>query len=102
MNVYDLSIPIPLPGVLKTGLANICNFSQLPLSNSLFIMLFACRFFFFFACFGFGISEEVDVERITISPPTPAPPSIPPNFFFVPTHNSLFNTSDSYLKSVLA
>ena len=26
----------------------------------------------------------------------------PPLFFFVPTHNSLFDTSDSYLKSVRA
>ena len=31
----------------------------------------------------------------------PAPPPAPP-IFFVPTHNSLFNTSDSYLKSVRA
>ena len=40
---------------------------------------------------------EVDVDRITILP-TP----VPPYFIFVPTHNSLFNTSDSYFKSVLA
>ena len=44
-----------------------------------------------------GIRVEVDVDRITILP-TP----LPPYFIFVPTHNSLFNTSDSYLKSVRA
>ena len=44
-----------------------------------------------------GIRVEVDVDRITILP-TP----LPPYFIFVPTHNSLFNTSDSYFKSVLA
>ena len=31
---------------MKTGLANFCNFSQLPLSNSLFTVLFAYVFFF--------------------------------------------------------
>ena len=40
-----------------------------------------------------GICVEVDVDRITISP-------TPPYFFL--THNSLFNRSDSHLKSVRA
>ena len=41
-----------LVGVMKTGLAHICNFSQLPLSNSLtyvYCVGWLCRFFF--ACF---------------------------------------------------
>ena len=42
-----------------------------------------------------GICVEVDEDRIIIlTPPLP--------IFFVPTHNSLFKTSDSYLKSVRA
>ena len=40
-----------------------------------------------------GICVEVDVDRITTLAPPP--------FFFL-THNSLFSTSDSYLKSVRA
>ena len=35
-----------IPGVMKTRFANFCNFSQLPLSNSLFTVLFAYVFFF--------------------------------------------------------
>ena len=56
-------------------------------------------FFFFWLVLWLGISAEVDVDRITI-----LPPSLPSLFFFfvVPTHNFLFNTSDSYLKSVRA
>ena len=42
-----------------------------------------------------GIRVEVDEDRINILTP-------PPYFFFVPTHNSLFKTTDSYLKSVRA
>ena len=38
-----------------------------------------------------GICVEVDVDRITIL----IPPHTPPPYFF-PTHNSFFNTSDSY------
>ena len=62
-------------------------------------MLFAYVFFFFFwLVLWLGISAEVDVDRITI-----LPPSLPSLFFlFVPTHNFLFNKSDSYLKSVRA
>ena len=50
---------------------------------------------FFLLVFWLGICVEVDVDTITILPP-------PPPLYFFPTHNSLFNTSDSYLKSVLA
>ena len=47
-----------------------------------------------------GICVDVDVDRITILPPSPPPhPSLP--IFFL-THNSLFNASDSYSKSVRA
>ena len=61
-------------------------FSQLPLSNSLFTLLFAYVVFFWLVLW-FGICVEVDVDRITILPPFP---------IFFPTHNSFFNTSDSY------
>ena len=81
---------------MKTGLANFCNYSQLPLSNSLFTVLFA--YVFFLLGLWLEICVEVDVDRITILPPPPLPP---PPYFFV-THNSLFNTSDSYLKSMRA
>ena len=50
------------------------------------LMSFVCLF-----AFWLGICVEVDVDRITILSPPPLPP---PHFF--PTHNSLFNTSDSY------
>ena len=78
---------------MKTGfIANFCNFSQLPLSNSLFTVLFAYVVFFLVVLW-LGFCVEVGVDRITILPPPP--------FLFL-THNSLFNTSDSYLKSVRA
>ena len=80
---------------MKTGLANICNFSQLPLSNSLFTVLVAYVFFLCVLVLWLGICVEMDVDRITI-----LPPALP--IFFVPNRNSLFNTSDSYLKSVCA
>ena len=53
---------------------------------------------FFLLVLWLGICVEVDVDRITILPP------LPPSqcSFFVPTRNSLFNTSDSCLKSVRA
>ena len=53
-------------------------------------------FFSFLLVLWLGICVEEDVDRITILP------SLPPYFFFVPTHNFLFNTSGSYLKSVRA
>ena len=59
--------------------------------NSLFTVLFAYVFFFLLVLW-LGICAEVDVDRITI---------FPPSYFFA-IHNSLFNTSDSYLKSVRA
>ena len=52
---------------------------------------------FVFLVLWLGICVEVDVGRITIFPPLP-----PSQFLFVPIHNSLFNTSDSYLKPVRA
>ena len=76
----------------------ICNFSQLPLSNSLtYVYGVACLcsffFFFFWLVLWLEICVEVNVDRITIL--------TPPRIFF-PTHNSFFKTSDSYLKSAHA
>ena len=70
---------------MKTGLAN-NFFSQLPLSNSLFTVLFAYVVFFWLVLW-LGICVEVDVDRINTLPPLP---------IFFPTHNSFFNTSDCY------
>ena len=44
--------------------------------------------YFFWLFLWLGICVEVDVDRITILPPTP--------LIFFPTQNSFFNTSDSY------
>ena len=63
------------------------------MSYNLFTVLFA---YVFLLVLWLGICVEVDVDRITILPP----PSPLPIFFL--THNFLFNTSDSYLKSVRA
>ena len=76
---------------------------------SLFTVLFACVFFF--GCYVVrdlcGI--EVTVDRILQISfyPTPTPTVVfvfvvVVVFFLVPTYISLFNTSDSYLKSVRA
>ena len=46
---------------------------------------------FFFAFFVARDCVELDVDRITILPS--------PYRIFFPSHNSFFNTSDSYLKS---
>ena len=62
-------------------------------------MLFAYVVFFFLLVLWLGICVELVVDRITILPPPH--PHLPPYFFF-PSHNSLFNTSDRYLKSVRA
>ena len=59
------------------------------------VLLAYVVFSFFLLVLWLGICVEVDVDRITILPPPPLP-----NFF--PTHNSFFNTSDSYLKSARA
>ena len=69
------------------------------MSYNLFTVLFA---YVFLLVLWLGICVEVDVDRITIFPPPSPPPSSFPPIFFGPTHNSLFNTSDSYLKSVRA
>ena len=72
---------------MKTGLANISNCIQLPLSNSLLTVLFAYVFLFLFGFFflglWLGICVEVDVEKLLSPPP---PPHIPvffpyPQFF---------------------
>ena len=57
-----------LPGVIKTGLANILQiFSQLPLSNSLFTVLFA--YVVFLLVLWLGICVEVGLDRTAILPP---------------------------------
>ena len=57
-------------------------------------MLFA--YVVFLLVLWLGICEEVDVDRVTIlSPP-------PPPYPIIFTQNFLFNTSDSYLKSLRA
>ena len=52
-------------------------------------MLFAYVFFFWLVLW-LAICVEVDVDRITILIPHPPLPIL------FPTHNSFFNTSDSY------
>ena len=64
------------------------------LSNSLtYVYCVVCLCRFFWLVLWIGICVVLDVDRITILSP-------PPDFF--PTHNSFFNTSDSYLKSARA
>ena len=74
-----------LVGVMKTGLAHICNFSQLPLSNSLtyvYCVGWLCRFFF--ACF---VARDPCRSRCRLNYYlTPPPPS---RFFSLPTILSL-------------
>ena len=65
-------------------------FSQLPLSNSLFTLLFAYVVFFWLVLW-FGICVEVDVDRITILPPFP--------IFSLPTILSLTQVTVISLKS---
>ena len=85
-----------IPEVMKTGSANLTlgvtfhNFSCQMLA-----CLLCCSQLMsvFWPVFWLGICVEVDVDIIT----TPTAP-----IFFVAKHNSLFNTSDSYLKSVHA
>ena len=82
--LYSLYLELWKPG---RQTLSFCNFSQLVLSNvSLLTVLFMADVVFFF---WLEICVEVDVDRITFV--------LPPSYFFVPTHNSLFNTSDSYL-----
>ena len=66
-----------LPGVIKTGLENILQiFSQLPLSNSLFTVLFA--YVVFLLVLWLGICVEVGLDRTAILPPPPPPLPPPP------------------------
>ena len=60
----------------------------------MFTVLFAYVVFFLLV-FWLGICVEVDVDRINILPPHT------PSRFVFPTHNSFFDTSDSYLKSAV-
>ena len=53
---------------------------------------------FFLACFLVRICFQVDVDKIT---QLPYPPRSAP-MFFIPTHNSLFNTSDTELFEISA
>ena len=74
-----------LPGVIKTGLENILQiFSQLPLSNSLFTVLFA--YVVFLLVLWLGICVEVGLDRTAILPP-PLPPPLRifpyPQFFLL-------------------
>ena len=77
------------------------NFSQLLLSNSLFIVLFA-DVLFLLPVLWLRNCVEVDVEGITIfhSPPNPPPSDCP--YFFVPIHSSLVITSDSLIFDISA
>ena len=62
----------------KHSYLKLCNFSQLPLCNSLFTVLFAYVVFgFFWLVLWLGICVELDVDRITILTPSP-----PPSLFF--------------------
>ena len=80
-----------------------CNFSQPP-SPPPPHHLIVCFLVFFLSGGGggglvlqLGICVEVDADRLGITI-LPSLPIFRP--FFLPTHNSLFNTSDSYLTSV--
>ena len=77
---------INLPGVMKTGLAN-NFFSQLPVSNSLFTVLFA-YVVLFLACLVLRYFCRSGCRHNYYLPP--------PSPYFFSTHNSFFNTSDSY------
>ena len=96
-NILQLLEKLCQAGVLKPGFSKhfviFLNFSCL-------IACLVCCLIksFFLLVLWLGICAEVDVDRITI-----LPPSLPPSlcFFFVST-KILFNTSDSYLKSVRA
>ena len=59
--------------------------------------LLCCLLMCFVACFVVGDSCRSGFRQNYYL--TPLPPS---QFYFVPTHNSLFNTSDRYLKPVRA
>ena len=87
--------------VMKTGSGNLTfcvtfqNFSCLILA----CLLCCSRLMsLILVAFWLGICVELDVDMIT----THLHPIPPHPYVFVPTHSSLFNTGDSYLKSVRA
>ena len=83
-----------IPEVMKnlTFCVTFHNFSSLILA----CLLCCSRLIslFFSVAFWLGICVEVDVDMITPTPPC--------SYVFALTHNCLFNTSDSYSKSVHA
>ena len=92
---------IPVPGVMKSWLSKHFVISR----NFNYLFLFILWL---------GIRVDVAVDRISrlsinhpLPPPPPPPSTFTPSlcsfclfvlFLFHPTHSSLFNTSDSYLK----
>ena len=87
----------------------LCDFSQLLLSNiSLFTVLFTLISVFLFVflfvwVFCFFLVRDLCRNGCRHNYSPPPPPPIPPRpYVFALTHNSLFNTSDSYSKSVRA
>ena len=91
---------IPVPGVMKSWLSK--HFVISRNVNYLFL---------FILWLGICVDVAVDrISRLSINHPLPPPPFTPSLcsfclfvlFLFHPTHSSLFNTSDSYLKSVRA
>ena len=89
---------------LDSGWQTFINFFQLHLSYIVYCVV-CLSFIYFYFFFGGGgvvlwlrICVEVAVDRISIQPPY-----FPVRFFVSsPPSYSLFNTSDSYLKSVRA
>ena len=109
MMIIIIIIFVNIPAVMKTGsgvnLNFLCNFSQLLLSNiSLFTVLFTADvgFFSFLACFLVrDLFSSGRRHNHRLPPPPPHQPRPAPRFF-VPTHNSFSNTSDTELFEISA
>ena len=95
-----------IPGVMKTGSANLnfcATFHNFPCLRS--ACLLCCSwlisvFLVFLACF---LVRDMFSSGCRHNYPFPAPyPPRPAPMFFVPTHNSFFNTSDSELFEISA